>query len=96
MVRITFMSVSSFKVSMHGMVKLIYEQTAYLCGEIPLEMELNKNIGALIRQLRTTCEMIQSELAAKACITWLNLSDIEYGKGPFQSKSLKESPKSST
>ena len=43
-------------------------------------MELNRNIGAVIRQLRTAHDMTQSELADKAGITWRYLSDIEYGK----------------
>ncbi len=43
-------------------------------------MELNKNLGTIIRQLRTDSNMTQAELAAKADITWRYLSDIEYGK----------------
>lgn len=43
-------------------------------------MELNRNIGAVIRQLRTARSMTQSDLADKAAITWRYLSDIEYGK----------------
>jgi len=43
-------------------------------------MELNSNLGAIIRMLRTKEGMTQAELAEKAGITWRYLSDIEYGK----------------
>lgn len=43
-------------------------------------MELNTNLGIVIRQLRTNSNMTQVELAQKSGITWRYLSDIEYGK----------------
>lgn len=43
-------------------------------------MELNTNLGMVIRQLRAKNSMTQAELAQKSGITWRYLSDIEYGK----------------